>query len=198
MLEAALTSLGWVASDQLVGGKQALRHGNDNAISSPSGTFRTGHGLLNIATNTNEQFERLCKALGVAELAQNPLFATRELRREHRNGLRDRLEAVLREKTAADWEIVLEEARVPAGRVLTVAEALDQDQVRARGLKHRVEIPVPSTSSVQIFGSGVHVDGKALAPQSPPPKLGEHTTQILAWLGYNTDQIDTLVSEGAV
>ncbi len=74
MLESAITAMGWVTSEHLISGREATRNGNNNAASSPSGTFRTGDGLLNIAANTQRQFEAVCATVGRVDLVVDERF----------------------------------------------------------------------------------------------------------------------------
>ena len=190
MLETALTAMGWVVSEQLIGGHRASRHGNDNAASSPSGTFQTSDGPLNIATNTQKQFYALLGVLGRTELASDPRFAERTNRKQHRAALTDELEKTLLARPAAQWEALLAEVSVPCGRILTLEEALEQEQVRVRGLVHTIAMDLPDRDSVHVLGSGVHVNSATLAPRLAPPHLGEHTDVILAELGYTPAEIE--------
>jgi len=208
MLETALTAMGWAVSDHLIAGRDVTRNGNSNATSAPSGTFQTGDGLLNIAANTQTQFETLCRLLDCVELVDDPRFVTRTDRKLHRAELTEELELRLAGNGAAEWESMFAAASIPAGRVLTVDQALHQDQVRVRGLLHEVEIPVgdvrgpgvggPGHQAAVVLGSGVHVDARALGPSSPPPLLGEHTDSILDSLGYSAEEITELHTHGAV
>jgi crotonobetainyl-CoA:carnitine CoA-transferase CaiB-like acyl-CoA transferase len=86
MLDAALASMGWVVSNYLIAGQQPTPMGNDNFTAAPSGTFRTGAGLLNIAANKQEQFEALAQAVGRADLVTDPRFAEREARKRRVDG----------------------------------------------------------------------------------------------------------------
>src|SRR5687767_10594394 len=122
MLDSAIVSMGWVVSNYLIAGEEPKPIGNENFTAAPSGTFRTGAGLLNIAANKQEQFEALAEAVGRADLACDARFKDRESRKRHRAALSTELEKALHHRTAADWEAILNRAGVPAGRVLTVRE----------------------------------------------------------------------------
>ena len=189
MLDAVLATMGWVASNLLIGGKDARPHGNDNITSSPSGTFATGDGPINIAANKQEQFEALCRVIGAPELADDPRFRTREDRLGNRTALTRALEQRLFARPASDWVGALNRAGVPAGPVLTVAEALAHPQVVGRGLvtTHRID-----GEDLGIIGSPVLVDGEPLSVESPPPRLGQHSDAILSELGYSEAERATL------
>ncbi|MDE3044504.1 MAG: CoA transferase [Acidobacteriota bacterium] len=198
MLESAITAMGWVTSEHLISGRVATRHGNDNAASSPSGTFRTGDGLLNIAANTQRQFEAVCEVVGRTDLITDERFLTRELRKRFRGLLTGELELALSSKSAIDWEALLTEVNVPTGRVLSLGEALEQEQIRERSLVHEIPLDLAGHESISLLGSGVHVDGRALVPSSAPPRLGEHTEQILDELGFAAEEIAVLKHAGVV
>ena len=198
MLETALTAMGWVVSEQLITGRDAGRHGNDNAASSPSGTFRTGNGLLNIAANTQSQFEALCAVLGRDDLVADARFATRADRKRHRAALTAEIESALAAASADHWEAQLATVSVPAGRVLSLGDALGQAQIQSRALVHDVEVDLPSRSRVSVLGSAIHVDGASLGPTSRPPRLGEHTATILSELGYSADDVRALRDDHAI
>src|SRR4051794_653731 len=134
MLDSTLATMGWVVSNHLIVGQDPVPMGNDNFTAAPSGAFRTGDGLLNIAANKEEQFVALMKLIGRAELIDDPRFAHREDRKRHRTELTQQVEAGLASHSAAEWEKLLNGVGVPAGRVLNVSEALSLEQVRQREL----------------------------------------------------------------
>lgn len=135
---------------------------------------------------------------GCPDLVTDPRFLTRGDRKTHRRELQVELELALRPRGAREWEALLSKADVPAGRILTVDEALTQEQIRVRELLHEVEVPTSERGSVTVLGSGVHVDGQALAPTLPPPLLGQHTDAILGELGYSSADAAELRAAGAV
>lgn len=180
MLEAAIASMGWVVSDQLIAERDAHPMGNENPTSAPSGTFDTADGKLNIAANKQEQFEALCEVLRRPDLQSDPRFATREARKQHRDELRTELEKTLVQKSAHQWDEVLMKSGVPAAPIVSVREALESSHIRSRGLVHTVASPSARGGTVPLLGSPVHVDGQAIGPAAPPPVLGANTAEILA------------------
>lgn len=198
MLDAALTSMGWAVSDHLIAGRIPTAMGNENVTSAPSGTFRTADGALNIAANKQEQYEILCRILGRPELIDDPRFLTREDRKRNRDILRDELEISLKTKSAAEWDEILIDSGVPAAPVVSIPTALRSEQVAHRGLVNTVESPAEAGGTVQVLGLPTHVDGRAVSPAGPPPKLGEHTDQVLAEAGFDDSEIARLRQENAI
>ncbi len=198
MLEATMATMGWVVSNYLVAGRDPAPLGNENFTASPSGTFRTGDGLLNIAANKQEQFEALCRVAGRPELAEDPRFTQRQGRLDHRAALKAELESALAARPAQDWERALNAAGVPAGRVLTVPEALATPQVSDRGMIGEFKNVPGVDRDVRLLRTGIKVDGAAPKVDRPPPRLGEHSSALLAELGYSAAEIDRLAEEKAI
>jgi CoA:oxalate CoA-transferase len=179
MLESMLSALGWPVSNYLTCGAPPAPMGNDNMTAAPSGTFRTGAGLLNIAANKQDQFETLARQIGRPDLSADPRFAEREARKANRAALTVEIEAALAAAPAADWEARLNAAGVPAGRVLTIPEVLDEPQIAARALLHRFDTVPGADRPLTVLRGGFLVDGQAPAPDRPPPRLGEHQEEVL-------------------
>jgi crotonobetainyl-CoA:carnitine CoA-transferase CaiB-like acyl-CoA transferase len=197
MLASTISTMGWVVSNYLIAGREPKPMGNDNFTASPSGTFRTGSGLLNIAANKQEQFEALCGVIGVPELVTDKRFTGRQSRLEHREELKEILESALAEKSAAEWEEELNAASVPAGCVLSVPEALNHPHLVNREMIGSFE-DVPDVGTVKVFRPGFKLNGYSPRVQAPPPVLGEHTEDILSELGYFPEQIQEMRERGAL
>jgi CoA:oxalate CoA-transferase len=198
MLEASLVAMGWAVSNWLIAGVKPEPMGNENVTASPSGTFRTGAGLLNIAANKQEQFETLCGLIGRPELATDARFAAREDRKRQRFALNAEIEQALAAKSAQDWSALLNKHGVPAGEVLDVPSALDQEQVAARGLLRTFEKVSNVDRTVSVVRSGFRLASGDPQPASPPPALGADTRGLLAQLGFTEGEIDALARDGAI
>lgn len=198
MLEALLSAMGWPVSNWLIAGKRPEPSGNENPTAAPSGTFRTAAGLLNIAANEQSQFEALCAVLGRPELVADPRFSEREARKRHRAALKAELEAALASADAASWARRLTAAGVPAGPVLSLEAALEQEQIRARAAIREVPAPAPLEGLLRLVRAGFRLASGDPAPMGPPPRLGEHTDAILAELGLRPEEIAELRAKGVV
>ena len=198
MLDSILATMGWVVSNYLIAGVAPRPMGNSNFTAAPSGTFKTGHGLLNIAANKQEQFEALANAVGRPDLIHDSRFANRENRKKNRGALTVELESALRASSAEEWEMVLNRIGVPAGRVLTVAEALQNQQIKHRSLLQTFDAVPGIDRSITLTRAGFKLPGAEPAVASPPPRLGEHTDEVLRDVGYSEIDIASLRAAGAI
>ena len=134
MLESVMCTMGFQISNYFNAYQEPQAMGNENFTSSPSGTFKTSSGQINIAANKQEQFEATCQVLGLNELLENPKFANREARLENRSELSDILNLALMTRSTDEWTELLNDEGVPCGPILTVPEALAQPQIADRGM----------------------------------------------------------------
>lgn len=198
MLEATLVTMGWAVSNWLIAGIRPEPLGNENMTASPSGTFQTGDGLLNIAANKQEQFETLCELIGRKDLAADPRYFNREERKERRHELKIEIEAALASKPAREWSALFNQKGVPAGEVLSVPEVLEHPQISARGLIKKFPAAPGVDREVAVVRSGFRLATGNPAPGTPPPLLGADNETILAELGYDRDTVAKLKRDGIV
>jgi formyl-CoA transferase len=198
MLESVIATMGWAVSNYLNAGQEPRPMGNENITASPSGTFRTGDGLLNIAANKQEQFEALCGILGCDDLAADSRFALRESRLQNRRLLKELIEQALASRPATEWWPLLTAAGIPAGPVYEVKDVLAHPQISERGMIANFENVPGVDRDIRIVRSGIKLDNRAPAVDLPPPVLGQDTEQLLEQLGYSREDIARFNQEGIV
>ncbi|MCP3723057.1 CoA transferase [Paraburkholderia sp. CNPSo 3272] len=197
MLEATLATMGWVVSNYLNAGVEPAPMGNENFTAAPSGSFRTGAGLLNIAANETRQFESLCEVIGRPDLPRDERFSARHSRKQHRDALKDEIESALAADSAANWEARLLERGVPVGRVLSVPEILAHPHLAERRFIREFE-PAQGEAAQRVTRAGLRLADADAAPATPAPVLGAHTRETLATLGYEAAQIAALHDDGVI
>jgi CoA:oxalate CoA-transferase len=196
LLDSIMPMMGWVAANLLIGGQPPAPMGNDNFTAAPSGTFATGDGYINIAANKQEQWEDLCDVLGVPELRADPRFRERDTRKSNRRELSPLLEETLRTKPTAHWVDALNAKGIPSGAILSLEESLTAPQIR-----HRESIGTirdEEIGDLHLFNLTAKFEKTPGRLSSPPPRLSEHTTEVLQSVGFSREEIESLHADGAI
>jgi formyl-CoA transferase len=103
----------------------------------------------------------------------------------------------MKQRSRDEWLKRLDETGVPCGAIRTVAEVCDSEVLRARGMI--AEMPHVSAGNVKGIKSAIHLSETVLDTYDAPPKLGEHTREVLIeLLGYTSDDADVLAREGVI
>jgi crotonobetainyl-CoA:carnitine CoA-transferase CaiB-like acyl-CoA transferase len=190
MLECSVAAMTWEVGNWLHAGIAPGPMGDQNPTAAPSGTFRTGDGLLNISCNSANQFIRLCRVLGRDDLVTDERFVSADLRKCHREALNGEIGATLVHRPAPAWEKELQAAGVPAARILDIAETVQLDQLDHRGFFADLAFSRAADGVMRGHGAGLLFDQRPLTPTGPPPELGEHNTSIAEWLASVSREID--------
>lgn len=199
MLDAALMTMGPFVQQQLMTGGVERPEGNLAFSGSPfSGAFSTAHGLLMVTANTLEQAGRLCALLECPEVMDDPRIARWSSHPELVAELRPVLEKAYAARSAEDWEQALGTISVPAGKVRALGETLAHPQVVARAFLEEASGD-GELEGLQVPGVGFRARvGPGVQPNAPPPRLGQHTREVLSELGLQSDAIQALVDNGVV
>ena len=196
LLEAMVRMLDFQTTRWLIGKEIPPQAGNDHPTGIPTGVFKTADGHMNIAASGQHMYRRLCEALDVKHLIDDPRFKTPQDRSKHRVACNEELEKATATKTSAEWVEILNKAGVPCGPILNVKEVFEDEQVRALGLA--VKIRHPRLGEQEVQNLPVTLSRTPGAVRTASPDLGEHTDQVLAELGYSREEIAALHRDGAV
>jgi len=199
LLDVGMAVLANQAAGFLATGQAPGRMGNSHPSLAPYQDFPTLDGAMLLAIGNDGQFQRFCAAAGQPEWAQDARFATNTLRVQHRAALIPAMEAVTRTRSTADWIALLEDKAVPCGPINTIAQAFDDAQVKARGL--RVDLPRSAgdgIAQVSTVASPLRLARNPPVLRHAPPALGQHTDEVLAELGLDSTRIAALRAAGVV
>jgi len=196
LLESTVAWLANQASNHLVGGLVPGRMGNQHPNITPYETFRTADGEIAVAVGSERQWPRFCAAIERPALAEDPRFADNAARLAHRRELRELLVGVFAGGSSALWLARLEIAEVPCGPINDLAAVFSDPQVVARRMVETVEHP--TIGPVRVTGVPYKLSATPGSVRSAPPLLGEHTDEVLGWLGYDGDEITELRGAKAV
>lgn len=196
MLDSSMLLMASMLTQAQSLGMQHQANGNEAFSRSPSsGTFDTRSGKLSIAANNERQFQDMCKALERRDILTDPRWATRSERANHQHELRELISETLLHRTAADWEERFSQHAVPAARVRTINEVLDEPQLKARQLMHSMPL-AGIDQPAHMPTLGFKVDGQTVHPTRPPPALGADTESVLAEIGIDSTTFNHLKQRG--
>lgn len=196
MLDCAVAGMGSIVSAHVNGGVPAAPIGNAAASGAPgSGMFATRTSPLAVVANTEAQYAALCGVLGQPELLTDPRFREPAARKQNQDALRALIATRLAGRPAIEWEQLLATAGVPCGAVRSVAELLGEQQVAARDLFRRLELPQQGRDAA-LTTAGFKLNGRRVAPEQAPPLLAADNESVLAELGYDAAQRRALRDDG--
>ena len=190
MLDSVISSMGWVVSNHLNANIIPKPLGNENFTASPSGTFKTKNGLINIAANRQSHFENVCRATSLAKLIKKDKFSKREQRLKNRDELKKIIEEKLKKQTTTYWVNKLNKLNVPCGPILTVPQILKHRQIKNRDIFSTFKIK--DYPKFKLLKTSMRINNKIKGVKLPPPKLGQNTNSIMKMLGYSVSEIKRL------
>jgi crotonobetainyl-CoA:carnitine CoA-transferase CaiB-like acyl-CoA transferase len=173
------------------------RPGNTHFQIVPYALFAAADGWVVLNVGNDSQWQHFCAAAESPDLAADPRFKTNPDRVRHRDVLFPILNALFQTRTVADWCSRLEKARVPHSPVNDYEAVFRNEQVLSRGMK--VRVTDHEGKPVDLIGSPFHWTGAELPAPAFPPKVGEHTTEVLREvLGLDAGRVDELRKAGVV
>ncbi len=180
LLDCQVAMLANMNTGYLASGVAPGRLGNAHASIVPYQVFRASDGHFVVAVGNDTQYQRFCEAIERGDLAADPRYATNSRRVEGREALVAALAPRLRERPVAEWLERLEKAGVPCGPIQDLAQVFSDPQVIHRGLQ--VSAPRDDASEVRMVANPIRFSKTAIAHDVAPPRLGEHTDEVLGRL----------------
>ena len=184
-------------SGYLVSGNIPKRYGNAHANVVPYQVFPCKDGHIILAVGNDSQFASFCRVAELPELAADERFRQMSGRIVNRNALIPLITEIMKTRGMHEWIEVLEAANVPCGPINNMKQVLEDPQVQHRGMK--AEIPTASGMPCPTVASPMRFSETPVEYTLPPPKLGQHTREVLGGiLGMQDSEIDALGKRGII
>lgn len=197
LLDVQVATLCNQSQNYLASGKPPGRYGNAHANIVPYQVFRASDRDFIIACGNDSQFISLCDAIGLPDLPRDPRFA----RNADRVANREEIIAILSQhfltRCADEWVERVHPQGVPVGAINSIAQALEEPQVKARNML--VNIPHPLNPEFVTVGSPIKLSGTPVEYLRAAPMLGEHTDDVLKQqLGLDDKRLAELKAQGVI
>lgn len=175
LLDVQMSSLANVASAYLNTGFASERLGNRHNNVAPYQVFNCADGPLMICVGTDGQFQKFCTMLERQEWATDARFITNTMRKQHEAELVQLISDITITKTRDEWIALLQQYKIPGGRVNSIAEALEQPQVIARDMIGEIEHK--KYGKIKFVKNPLQFSNLNIQYKLAPPILGEHTNE---------------------
>jgi len=196
LLEVGVQWMTLLVSNFLATGRLPERCGSASPILAPYQAFKTADGMVFIAGGNDRLYAKLCAVLGLDALVDDSRFVTNAARCARREELAAIVEGATSSWRSDDLQAKLRAARVPCGPINTVRDVVEDPQVAALGLLRKIDgFRIPDFTMVDL---PITLDGDKADVRMGPPRLGEHTDEVLRWAGYSGGDIERLKREKVI
>ena len=199
MMDTAIVLQASQYSRYLLEGKLVGLIGNASHTEQPTANvFPTADGQIQITALKQLQVEKLFRVLGREAQFADPDFNTLDARLDNAAAVSELLVSALGENTTAYWMENLNNAGIAVAEVREVPEVITDPQFDHRGVFESIDSPLPDKSPVTIVKAGYTTNEDGPTIRSKPPRLGEHSAEVLTELGFSAEEIKTLHDNGVV
>ena len=195
LLQAQIAMLDFQATRWLMDGDVPHQAGNNHPKSIPTGVFETADGHINIAAAGQHIWLRLKDEIGDPRLDAE-IYAEAGSRSDNRDTLNALINESTRTDTSDNWIFRLNEVGVPCGEINSIDKVFDNPQVAHLGMAR--DMDSQERGATQIVGQPIIMSDSKPAIRRPPPKLGQHTREILTEFEYTHSEIEAFEKAGAI
>ena len=178
-------------------GTVLTRTGNRGKSNAPWGQYKAKDGFFVIGCGTNKLWQNFARAMDLDDLADDPDYDQPSKRLAHYDVLTDRILAVAKDMTLDEVEARMTKAGVPFGRVKTIDQVMQSEQLAARNMFWTMYTP-GLQAELTMPGTPIKFEGRSDDQDRPAPMIGEDTDEILALAGYSPQEIEALRAKGVV
>jgi len=171
------------------------RSGGTDSVIAIYQAFDTADYPITLGLGNDNIWKKFWIALGLPNKSQDPDRQSNAARRADRENIVSEIQEILIKKPREHWLKLLREAGVPAGPINSVDQLIEDEYFRNNGMFYKVQ---GSLSDIPQVGTGMALDGSSETLQRLPPRLGEHTQEVLSELGLDLKQIQKLSADGIV
>ncbi len=196
LLDGQVAAMSYHATGYMATGVEPHRLGSGHPSLVPYQSFPASDQHFILGCGNQGLWERLCPAIGRADLLEDPRFSTNTKRVENRAACVETLSEIFQTKTVAEWVEVISDAGVPCGPINTVSQVINDAQVQARNMI--VNMPHPNVPDLRVPNSPLKLEATPSSIRRPPPLLGEHNEELLTEQGYDAAKISELRDKGVI
>ena len=196
LLESGMAYTLYESATYFATGEVAGPLGSAHRMIAPYQAFATQDGYINIGAANQNNWERMCRAVGRDDLLDDARFASNPERMVNIQSLTPIMEETFRTQTTAHWVEILERAGVPCGPIYNIEQVYADPHVQSRDMA--VELQHPKAGGIRNIGVAVKLSDTPGSVRTPAPLLGQHTDEVLVEFGYSDADIAALRQSGAL
>ena len=197
LLATAVTVTNATLIEQAVAKPDRMASGNRGQTAAPSDIYQAKDGWVLVAVTGQPLYVRWAKLMGEPHWLTDPRFADDDARGRHADIVSERMGRWCAERSCDEVVEILGKAKIPSAQVLSPQQALDHPQIQALGVMQDTDYPgLPRPAPIAAVP--IWMTETQPVPRRRPPMLGEHTDQILAELGYASDEVARLREQAVI
>lgn len=196
LFEAAIVQTYWQSAIAFATGMKPEPLGSAHPLNAPYQAFRTSDGWINVGAANQSNWLRFLDVISAPELDEDPRFNSNAARIQNLPALIEILNGYLARDTTENWLARMEKAQLPAGPVNDILQMHNDPQAIARDMI--IDVDHASVGTVRTIGHPVKFSRTPAKVDHAAPVLGQHSREVLAEIGYETEKIDALIRSNAV